>query len=167
MRNRIEVRLQVGVHNVDVAVLDQPIDFAQRIMAPASRSEAVASFAEPVLEDRFDHEPDRLLNDAILDRRNAQRPRPAITLRDVDSLHGLRTVFAVPQRRRQLGQIKLCLRCEPFDALPIHTRRAFVRPDFRPGDLQRFGRVHLVHQTEPFAAFDPVAQGRQHTIRPH
>src|SRR5262245_21925406 len=55
VRNRIEVRLQVGIHHVGVAVLDQPIDFAQRVMAPASRSEAVASIAEPVFEDRFDH----------------------------------------------------------------------------------------------------------------
>ena len=35
------------------------------------------------------------------------------------------------------------------------------------GRRQRFGRIHLIHQTEPFAALDPVAQGRQHAFRPH
>ena len=53
VRNRIEVRLQVGIHHVGVAVLDQPIDLAQRIVAPSPRTEAVASVAEPALEYRF------------------------------------------------------------------------------------------------------------------
>ena len=52
-------------------------------MASATRTEAVASFRKPVLEDRLDDEPDSLLDDAILDRWNAQRPRPAIAFRDV------------------------------------------------------------------------------------
>ena len=51
-------------------------------------------------------------------------------------------------------------------ALPIHARRAFVGPDLRPGRRQRLGREHLIHQTEPFAAFDAVAQRRQHAFRP-
>ena len=166
MRDRVEIAGQVGVHHVGVAVLDQPIDFPQRVMASAPRSEAVAPVAEPRFENRFDHEPDSLLDDAILDRRNAQRPRSSIAFGDVDPFDGLRAVRSLPQRRRQLGQIVFGPRREPLDALPIHARRAFVGPDLRPGRRQRLGREHLIHQTEPFAAFDAVAQRRQHAFRP-
>src|SRR5579871_1632934 len=136
-------------------------------MAPASRTEAVAAVTEPLLEDRFDHQPDRLLDDAILDRGNPQRSRPAVALRDLDPLDGLRAIFALPQRRRQLRQIDFCLRRKPIHTLPIHARRAFVGPDLGPGRLQRFGRVHLVYQRVPLAAFDAVAQRRQHALRPY
>ena len=166
MRNRVEIGGQVGVHHVGVAVLDQPIDFPQRVMASATRSETVAPIAEPRFENRFDYEPDSLLDDAILDRRDAQRPRSSIALGDVDPFDGLRVVRSLPQRRRQLGQIIFRLRREPLDALPIHARRAFVGPNLRPGRRQRLGRKHLIHQTEPFAAFDAVAQRRQHAFRP-
>src|SRR5208282_5812240 len=80
----IEIADEVGVRHVGIAVLDQPIDFPQRGVASASRTEAVAPVTEPRLENRFDREPNRLLDDAILDRRNAQRPRLAIALRDID-----------------------------------------------------------------------------------
>ena len=166
MRNRVEIGGQVRVHHVGVAVLDQPIDFPQRVMASATRSETVAPIAEPRFENRFDYEPDSLLDDAILDRRDAQRPRSSIPLGDVDPFDGLRVVRSLPQRRRQLGQIIFRLRREPLDALPIHARRAFVGPNLRPGRRQRLGREHLIHQTEPFAAFDAVAQRRQHAFRP-
>ena len=85
-----------------------------------------ASLRELVFEDRFYYEPDRLLDDAVLDRGNSQWSRPAIAFRDLDPLDRLRTVRALPQRRRKLQQIGIRLRREPFHALPIHTRRAFV-----------------------------------------
>ena len=56
------------------------LDPQQRVMASASRSEAVAPVAEPQFENRFNHEPDSLLDDAILDRRDSQRPRSSIAL---------------------------------------------------------------------------------------
>jgi hypothetical protein len=136
-------------------------------MTPAFRTEAVAAVAEPALEDRLDHESDCLLDDAILDRGYSQRSHPAVALRNLDPLDGLRAVSALPQGRRQLRQINICLRCEPFHALPVHARRASVRLDLHPGEFQRFARVHLVYQRVPFAAFDAVTQRRQHAIRPH
>jgi hypothetical protein len=150
-----------------VALLQPPIDLAQRVVAPAFRTEAIAAVAEPALKDRFDHEPDRLLDDAILDRGYPQWPCPAVALRDVDPFDRLRAVTALPQGRRQFRQIALCLRREPIHALPVHTRRALVRLDLGPGELQRGRRVHLVYQRVPLAAFDAVAQRRQHAFRPH
>src|SRR5271166_2541234 len=167
VRNGIDIAGEVGVHHIGVAVLDQPIDLPQRVVAAASRTEAIAPVVEPRLENRFDREPDGLLDDAVLDRRNAQRPRPAIALRDVDPLDSLRSIRTLPQRARQLGQIFLRPRREPFDALPIHPRRAFVGPNFRPSRRQRVGRERLVHQCIPSAAFDAVAQRRQHALRPN
>jgi hypothetical protein len=107
-----------------------------------------------------------LIPDQVRDR-NTQRPRPAIALRDIHSLDGLRSIRAFLQCRRQLSQIEICLRREPLDRLPIHTRRAFVRPNFRPRERQRLGCEHLVHQAEPLATFDAVHQRRQHPCRPH
>ena len=43
----------------------------------------------------------------------------------------------IDQRRRKLQQIGIRLRREPFHALPIHTRRAFLGADFRPCQRQR------------------------------
>ena len=91
----------------------------------------------------------------------------AITLWDLDPFDGLRTVRVLPQRRRQLRQIDIRLCREPFHALPIHIGCTFVGLDFRPGHRQRRRCEHLVHQTEPFAAFDAVRQRRQHALRPH
>src|SRR5271166_3288448 len=166
MRDRIEIADEVGVRHVGIAVLDQPIDFPQRVVASASRTESVAPVTEPRLENRFDREPNCLLDDAILNRRNAQRPRLALALRDIDPFDSLRLVGTLPQRRRQLGQIIVRPSCEPFDALPIHARRAFVGSDLGPSRRQRIGREHLVHQCIPFAAFDAVDQRRQHAFRP-
>ena len=145
-------------------------------MAPASRTKAEALVREPSLEDRFDHETDSLLHDAILDGWNAQRSRLAVALWDVHALDSLRPVRTLPQCRRQLGKVIVLPRCEPFNALPIHARRTFVRTDLCPCGRQRLGREHLVYQTEPLTAFDAVDQRRscwkrasstRHPFRPH
>jgi hypothetical protein len=46
VRYRIEVALQVGVHHVGVALLQQPIDFPQRILAASPWPEAEATGSE-------------------------------------------------------------------------------------------------------------------------
>ena len=167
VRNRVEIAFQVGIYHEGIAIPDQLIDLPQGVVASALRTEAVAAVREAVLEDRLDDEPDGLLDDAVLDRGDAQRSRSAIALRDVHPLDGLRSVRALPQRRRQLRQIEICLRCEPLDRLPVHTRGTFVGADLRPRQGQCLGCEHLVHQAEPLAAFDAVHQRRQHTLRPH
>lgn len=167
MRNRVEVALQVGVNHEGIAVLDQLIGLPQSVMAPTLRTEAVAAVGEAVLENRLDDEADGLLDDAVLDRGDAQRPRSAVALRDVHSLDGLRKVTTLSQRRRQLRQIEICLCREPLDRLPVHTRGPFVGADLRPRQGQCPGCEHLVYQAEPLAAFDAVHQRRQHTLRPH
>ena len=75
MRDTVEVGFQVGVHHKGVPGLDQPIDFPQRFLAAPSRTKAIARRQKLDFKDRFDHELHRRLHDAVLDRRNAQRPR--------------------------------------------------------------------------------------------
>ena len=111
--------------------------------------------------------------------------------RNVHPLDRLRSVAVVTQRRCQLGQIVVRPGREPFDALPIHARGAFVGPFLRPGRRQLSlssgrakpgpvgRRVHLVHQTVPPSSprvraspgprtsFDAVHQRRHHALRPH
>ena len=107
-----------------------------------------------------------LIPDQVRDG-NAQRSRLAIALGDLHPLDGLRSVRALPQRRPQLVQIKVCLRCEPPDAQPVHACRTFVGLHLVPSHLQRCRRRHLVDQTVPLAAFDAVIQRRQHARRPN
>ena len=167
VRNAVEVGLEVGVHHEGVAVLDQSIHFAQRVMATPSRSEAVAPLQELHLEDRFDHELHRPLHDPVLDRRDAQRPRSTIALGDVHPSDRLRPVGSRSQRLRQLGQINLRPGLEPLEAHAIHARRPAIGPDLRPGRRQGGRRIHLVDQAEPFAAFDAVDQRRDHAVGPY
>ena len=149
-----------------MAVHDQLSHFTQRILAAASRPKAVARWPEPRLEDRFEHELHRRLDDAVLDRGNAQWSRPAIALGDVNAPDRLRPVGAGPQCRRKLGQIQILPSLEPLDALPIYACRALVGPNSFPGRFERCRRPHLVDQTEPTIAFDAVFQRRHHAVGP-
>src|SRR5712691_3606739 len=166
VRDGVEVALEVGVDHVDVAIRNQLSHLAQRIPAAPSRPKAVTGRSERRLEDRLKRELHCRLDDTILDRRDAQRSRPAVALRNLDPPDRLRTVIALPQSRRKLGQVHVFLRFEPLDAFAIHSRRAIVGQDSFPGRLQRRGRVHLVHQTVPVTSFDAVFQRRHHAVRP-
>src|SRR6266567_1497213 len=86
----VEVALKVGVHHEGMALFDQMRHFAQRVPATAPRPKAVARRTERRLEDRFQHELYRRLDNAILDRGYPQRSRLAVALRDVDPLDRLR-----------------------------------------------------------------------------
>src|SRR5712675_1759820 len=167
MPYRVEVALEVGVDHERVAFLDELIHFAQRIPAAAPRSKPVTHRPERRLENRFKHKLHCCLNDTILDRGNPQRPRPAIALRYLYPPHRLRSVTALPQRRRKLLQVELLLCLKPLDALSIYARGAVIGPNFLPGRLQSRWCKHLVHQTIPTSSFDAIDQRRHHTLRPY
>jgi hypothetical protein len=157
VRDRIEIALQIGVHHEAKAGFDEAIDDPQGILGAAARPEAEARRVEPRLKNGLQHELDRRLDDAVLHRGNPQRPHPAIPFRDLDAPDRRRAVISRPQRSRQLRQIHLGVRREPFDALPVHPRRAAVGFDFRPSRRQRRRGVDLVHHAVPNASFDAVA----------
>src|SRR5690554_4904209 len=167
VRDRVEVALQVGIDHEGEAFLEQTIYFAQRVTAAAPRPKAVALRTERGLEDRFDDEFHRHLRDPVLDRRDAQRPGPAIVLGDFHSPDRLRAVGSLPQLGRQLAQILLRVCLEPLDAHTIHAGRAPIGPDTCPGRREGRRRVHLIDQTVPTSSFDAVDQRRHHALRPH
>ena len=105
VRDRVEVALQVGVHHVDVARLEQLIDPTQGVFAAASRTKPVAVFREVALEDRLDHVHHRRLHHAIAHRGNAQRSRLVrARLGDVNASNRLRLIRAVPQLIREFPE---------------------------------------------------------------
>jgi hypothetical protein len=66
--DRIEIALQIGVHDVDVAGLEQLIDPPQRVLAAPSGAKAVAVRSKVPLEDRLQYRAQRRLHHPVLDR---------------------------------------------------------------------------------------------------
>src|SRR6185436_9441822 len=129
VRKAVEVTLEVGIHHDGEPFLEQAVDLAQRVMAASSRTETVAPLAERRLEDRFDDQLHRRLDNTILDRRDTQRPRSPVTLGDFHPPDRLGTIAAVLQRDRPLAQVLPRVRCEPLETLAVHPGRALVGPD--------------------------------------
>src|SRR5205823_5217061 len=70
---RVEIALQVGVDDVDVAGFEQFIDPPQRVLATPSGAKAVAVRGEVVLEDRLQHRAQRRLDHPVSHRWYPQR----------------------------------------------------------------------------------------------
>src|SRR6185437_147162 len=66
----------------------------QRIVRRPARPEAVREALEFALVDGLQHHPHRLLDDLVLQRRDAERARATIAFRDVHAPHRLRVVAA-------------------------------------------------------------------------
>ena len=74
----------VGVeHPVHLLPLDPDRESIQRIMRAAPRSEPVGEAEEVLLVDGVEHLDDGPLDDLVLQRGNAERPQPPVSLRDV------------------------------------------------------------------------------------
>jgi hypothetical protein len=79
----------------------------QRIVRPSSRPEAVAEPEEVLLVDRFEHRGRRPLDDLVLQRRDCQRPLPAVRLRDIDPPRRQRPVGAPMDTVPQISEVSL------------------------------------------------------------
>ncbi len=89
------------------------------------------------------------LRDAVTHRRNAQLPRAACTLRDLDLPHRWRKVAAGRHPIPDLVQVALQILLECRHRLPIHTRGTAVRsyppirlPNYFLGNLLRLCFTH-------------------------
>ncbi len=166
MRDGVEVALQVGVHHMGEAFLQQPIDLPQRVLAAPPGSEAVASGAELNLENGFDCHLQGGLHDAVLHHGDPKRTGLAVALGDLHPLDRVRPVAAVRQAGPEFGETALRVMAELLDALTIHARRPFVARDTMPRQVQGMRTSDFIDQAEPLASFDAVAQRRHHAIRP-
>ena len=145
--------LQVRVDYPEMARLQMPVHFTQRIFAAETLPKAKAPRLEFVLKDRLDHQLQRRLNRAVFDSRYAERALP-LALGYVHTPYRLRAIAPVPQRSRQFGQIAVPPVRESLHAHPVHSRRPSVPFDLCPSQLQRFKTRYFVDQTMPFASLN-------------
>ena len=83
VRNRVEVGGDVGIDDPAHPVLQRRTNGIERIVGGPSRTKAVRVRLEVRLEERFQQQLHRRLDHAVANVGNAQRPFPAIQLRDV------------------------------------------------------------------------------------
>src|ERR1700724_3624382 len=95
VRDRIEVTLQVGIHYMSEALLQQPIDLPQRIFAASSRPEAVTSRPELDFKDWLNGHLQSRLHDAVLDGRYPERTGLPAAFGNIDPFDRARPVAAV------------------------------------------------------------------------
>src|SRR6266545_1335071 len=167
LRYTVEVAVQVGIHPMGVAFLDEFIHFAQRLFAAATRAKTVTRVLKLSLKDRFDHQLQCRLHDAVFDHRNSQRSHLAAPFGNLHAPDRLWPVRSRPERLLKFFQIDFCPCLKPLHALSIYSCRAGVALYFLPRRLKRLLSVHLVDQAKPFPSFDAVFQRRQHALIPH
>jgi hypothetical protein len=121
----------------------------QRIVLGAPRSEPVGEAEEVRLVDRVQHLHQRPLDDLVLECRDAERPLPAVGLRDVLPPRRLRPVAAAHHAAVQVADVAIE---RARILLPRHPVDAGSRPclELMEGPGQQLRR-HVVHQRgEPF-----------------
>jgi site-specific DNA recombinase len=87
---------QVHVHHDDPSLRDVFPCLSQGAVRPTPRSEAVAGVREGRVQQGVQHLQDRLLYEAVDDRRDAQLTHPATGFGDLHPTHRLRFIRAVP-----------------------------------------------------------------------
>ena len=125
----------------------------QRLRRAPPRPKAIRRGAEICLEDRLQHDRGRHLHHPVSHRRNAERPLPAIGLRDVSPQDRLRTIRAACNTRRARRA------CAPHRT--ARPRRASL--DRRPPRRGSFHPPPCLPQdvTPP----DPIHQGMEAALR--
>ena len=133
MIDRIEVGFDVAVDDELVAAATREPDLLERLRRASLRPEPVRAFLEAGLEDRLDHDLHGHLRDAIAHRGNPQGSLLPVRLRNVPSLHRLRSVLArretLREVREELGDALLLDR---LDGLSIDAGSSIVAPDPPP-----------------------------------
>ena len=168
VRDRVEVAFQVRVDYPRVPCFQQLFDPCAALLAPSSRSEPIAMFRKLSLEDRFQH-----VRSAVCTTRSRTVGIPSGRFSLLPGLgihyppHRLRLITSFLQRARQF--LQFCCSSSLLEhryRLVVHSGCPAVAFTSRKRRSQVRRRVHLIYQTEPFASFDPVFQGRQHPFRP-
>src|SRR5689334_1362922 len=98
MLKGVEEALQVSVHHMGIAFLDQSIDYSQRLFGTAPGTKTVTGVLELSLEDRLNHQLHCRLHDAIFDRKNSQGAHFAVPFGNLDALDRFRPVFSALER---------------------------------------------------------------------
>src|SRR5688572_19644260 len=104
MIDGVEERLDICVEHPANSLVDRRGQRIERVVCRPLRSETVRKPDEFCLQDRLQHHPRRLLDDLVFQRRDAERPRLPITLRDEYTPHRLRMIAATMDSAFQVVQ---------------------------------------------------------------
>src|SRR5215468_8494592 len=138
--NRVEEFAEVRINDpVDLALLDSDKHCIERIMLITTPPKAIGEADKVALVDGIEHGDQCVLNDFVLQRRNAQWSPRAIGLRDVGPSDRLCAVAAAVDRRVQRTQsgIQRLPILLPYHAIDTGRRIALERVEAFPETLWR------------------------------
>ena len=116
-----DIRIKHPVHPLP---LDSDCQRVQRVMRAASRPETVGKAQEIHLIDRVEYLDDGPLNDLVLQRSDAERPRPPVRLRDVHPPRRFHPVTPCMQPGVQITEVALQLLPVGRPCHTVHPRRS-------------------------------------------
>src|SRR5437867_7137220 len=115
-----DVRLQNPTH---FALMNDPVQGSHGVMGTASGPEAMRAVQEVLLIDRLQHLTQGLLHELVLERRNPNRPRLALALRNVDATDRLMPITLRLQPLVQVLKPHLQILSVLLLRRPIHAHR--------------------------------------------
>src|SRR5260370_18479853 len=136
-------------HPVHLPPENADMESVQRVVLAASRPESVGEPEEVFLVDCFENRPDRLLNDFVRQAKNVQWPFRAVSLRNVGSSGGTRSVTAPVHLVVQVLQLLF----KVFSVgLPRHAVDARRGVPFKPkvASLQEIDGDVMQQRSEPY-----------------
>src|SRR3990170_3801510 len=144
----VEELLQIHIHHEAIAGFHVGSGRHDRVVAPSPRTEAVTAFAEVGIEDGGQHLQDRLLNQPVQNRRDAQQACPLpFRLRDLYPSDRLGNVRLAEQLLPDARPALLQVRRQGFDRHSVDSRRSPVGPDALEGFHQVLTAQHLLQKT--------------------
>jgi hypothetical protein len=137
MGNLVEAGRDISLDYPFVRAGAEEVDLGNGILSAASRAEAIATWLEIRLENRFEHQFERGLHHAIADGGDAEPTELAARLRDHPLPNRERLERSRLQHNPKVGEelILTTFRSDVVGRLAIHTRsaRAPIAPDPPPG----------------------------------
>lgn len=141
----IEETFEVDVHDPGVALADVLLGSPDGLVGVAARPEAIAVVRKRGLPERAQDLSDRLLDDAIEDRRNTQRADSAVGLRDLNAPHRRGAVAAVQELAPDPVTVAAKKTRELGDGHAVDPRCSTVRHHATHGPLPVLWFADLLH----------------------
>src|SRR6516162_7441699 len=153
----IQVRLNVCIHDIVVALVACYSDRFQRLGRASLRAESITATLKIRFENRLDHQLRRHLHHSVSHRRYPQRPLLPICFRYVSPLHRRRAISSCPQRRLDLRQnLSHASLFDGLDRLRIDSRRAAIAAHSPPCFPQDVTSVDPVVQRMEASSLTPL-----------
>jgi predicted GNAT family acetyltransferase len=142
----VEERLQVDVHHPAVPLSDRGLGMAQRLVGAALGPKAVAVGVKVGLPLALYDLGQRLLDEPVDHRGDAQESGASVGFGDLHSSHGLGAVTALDQLCADGGPVRFQVFAQLLDGHAVNAGRALVAPDLDQGLVQVLAVQYLGHQ---------------------